>query len=397
MTDQLERALTRTLAAAARVAPVETAELQAGLATSRPRRRTMQGALVAAAIVAVLGGTAVGVRLAMPERQAPAVSWTGIRPVAQAWPNALYTAPTRLPNGQAYQPFALLDSTTILATTEGSFEKVDAVWSYDLRTGRAARIVNVPIPAGTTGLPTGFVTGNGLVAWWLQRGPTVEFWSAPLSGGDPGRLGTALAGPAPDHLVAVDGWLVWSGSTASGVYRLPLTGGNAELIDGTSGYHLLQWPWAGTPWDATSWSNGAPSNVTYRLIRNVLTGEERTANGIAPTGELWGCGLDWCVSAVPSPSVAQRRNGSGRRELRGTHLPEDGVWGRFATVVAGQGADSRLLLARLDQEQAADLNIRPNTNGGLAPPRSFGPADRFLYWPTADGKRYYLLDLDAIR
>jgi hypothetical protein len=370
----------------------------------RRRRQRAQVAIVAATILAVAGLSAVATRgvsgdpppvnkaTASP-RPLPTVALPPATPVEKLWPRAATKLPAKLPNGRKYFPETFVDDHTLLVTTWSSFEKTDAVWLYDTETRRLRTVAQVTTPPKATTFASGFAVGDGSIAWWTARrdkGQTVaDIWAAPLNGGGQHRVATTPAGKDSDggieRLVIARGRAIWSLSTFSsgargGVFTAPLTGGEPAEISGTDGYHIMDWPWIGTPGGRL----GAPDGVAFRELRNVETGEQRTAK-VGPG--RWSCGLTWCASGTDHGQVLMRRDGSGGRLLPGgwTPMPE----------IAG---DRFVLMAQRKTIQLYDLHT--GRLADLGPPREPGTyriiePEAGLYWmDRADG--YLVVNLAAI-
>lgn len=375
MTDELESALRRTLAAAADRAPKAPPGI--GLPPARRPRRYTRVALVAAAVTVAIGGVAVGGRTVLPRgsfngpssaggssRDLRASAAAALPPIEQVWPKAVHRVPRALPDGRALRPEALADGRTLLVTA-GTHD----LYAYDLRTHAVRRVTTIRTP----GEATGFTTGGGYVAWWLAGGRRAEIWAAPLAGG-PAHLVSRTE--APTRLAIAGGYVAWSVSRTGGVYRAPVSGGPARMIPGTRSLYLLQWPWAGSP-PATRGDEAA-----FGRVRDVVTGETRSAR---LTGRAsWACGPTWCVGRGPGfVTEAQRRDGSARHAVP-VAGPATGVppsLDRFVITVPARGT-------------VAVYDLRTGRTGGITGNGPREPAGRLYYTATRDG--YVIVDLGAI-
>ncbi|MGW4966309.1 hypothetical protein ACWEPL_54595 [Nonomuraea sp. NPDC004186] len=159
-----------------------------------------------------------------------------------------------------------------------------------------------------------------------------EVWTVPVKGGVPRRIFSDRATVIRDNMVLgirrmaiADGMVVWS-PDEGGVYRAPLKGGKATQIDGTKGYSLVEWPWAGSPRNDNLADDFSRRPVEH--LKNVLTGERRDV--VPPSGRTsWtDCGVTWCFNG----SEAWRRDGTGLRKLPGSTHGELGS-GRFVRLL----------------------------------------------------------------
>jgi hypothetical protein len=317
-------------------------------------------------------------------------------PVEKLWPQATIKLPAKLPNGRMYAPEVFVDDHTLLASTRSSFEKTDALWLYDIATRRLKLSTRVTTPANATTFASHFTGGDGHVAWWTGRrenGETVaEIWSAPLRGGQSRKITAMSAGKDEDggieRLVIAGGKAIWSLSTFSpgargGIFTAPITGGEPAKIPGSDGYHIVDWPWVGTP----GYRANSPDQVAFKDLRNIETGERRTAT-VGPG--RWICGLTWCEGGTAGPrgTALVRRDGSGGRLLPGVGGSpfSDIALDRFVVVLR-----ETIQLYDLRGGRLADLGS-PGEAGSY---RILSPGAR-LYWvDRADG--FLVVNLAAIR
>ncbi|MBW8486965.1 hypothetical protein [Actinomadura parmotrematis] len=302
MHDDLDGALRTALRTAAHDAPAPAPDLLEGVERGVRRRRRRRVTAAATAAVLVLGGTAglAGVRDgAAPREKAPAAA-TGQGTftdtplgapitIAKRWPAAVRTVPDRLPGGRELRPVRLLDGHVLIAATESAPGLPYRLWAYDLRTGKARVITDVPMTPETLFYAGGFILAGDQLVWRAGLPGAVEFWKAPLAGG-PARRFAVLPKQmsAIENLVADGDAVVWA--SPQGIVRLPLAGGVPKVFAGTKGYGIVAWPWVGTP----GTTKGGVGEVLAGTVRNLVTGEVRRASPPSFKG-TWVCSLSWCV------------------------------------------------------------------------------------------------------
>ncbi|HEU5156057.1 MAG TPA: hypothetical protein VFU43_03610 [Streptosporangiaceae bacterium] len=374
------------------------------------RRRRLRGqvAAVAATVLAVAGLSTAASRGVFggvldggdpaasgtaSARPMPTVALPAAVPVEKLWPQAVVKVPARLPNGRKYYPEAFVGNRTLLVTTSGGFERTDAIWLYDTGTRRLSQVTRVTTPAKATTFASDFAVGDGRVVWWTARraqGEIIaEIWSAPLSGGEARKIVTMPAGKEEDSgigdLVIAGGKVFWSLSAFTpqargGLFEAPLTGGPPTKIPGTDRHQIVEWPWIGTPG-----RNDAARPVTFKDVRNVVTGERRSAE-VGPG--RWTCDVTWCVSYGGPDTRAVRRDGTGGRVLPGEWpFPTDIALDRFLLY----SGPRTMQLYDLRSGRLADL-------GAPRQPRSYTaiqPGDRIYRMDRADG--YLIVDFTAVR
>jgi hypothetical protein len=422
--DELRDLLTeRSTPATARPAPIR--ELDTRIRRARRRRGIVTAAGTAGTAV-VVAGIALAVagpwsvdhgrdRVAAAPTTFPAVGDGKVLPADRLWPQAIHKVPVRLPGGRRFAPRAFLDDGSVLVTTESGFERVGELWRYDLTTKRATRLARVSIPekvkrSQARRYPSEFTAGGGYIAWhmaYVQRGRYfVEVWAVPQTGGKP-RPVTSMRVPdtrsgSIDRLAIAGGSAVWSFGDFGArdgraeVFWAPLAGGPARPLPETGGYHIVSWPWIGSPGHTPE---AVAGKVTYRELRNVQTGARKTAN---IRGGSWTCSLTWCTtsgSADPAGRIrAQRRDGTGARTL--PYRPPVGDIGlppaldRFLVLNPADGAN-RAVLYDLATGAAGDLGPPPAVEGGVAGAPIRNSADRL--YATETGNSYLIIDLAAIR
>ncbi|MFF5208500.1 hypothetical protein [Streptosporangium sp. NPDC000396] len=340
MSDRSEAELIRALTRAADAAPEPVGDLL-GTIDRRRRRRTrrrVQSALAVAGVVAVIcGGTAVargvfsnrggeGQILAKTTATADASARpTGaeepgkiaVRPAAEVWPAAVTKIPAKAADGWKYRPITGLSATELLLTAESSFEKAGRLEVYDTATRKSTVLADMPAPEGVKGYYAQDVeVGAEYIAWWGETPNNsdkwADFWVVPRTGGTAKRVGEVTGdlsrveriGVAADSVV----WSVIDG----GIYRMPLTGGSPEKIEGTDGLHLMSWPWAadvaqeaGEDWEK---NQTKVVNVEEGIIGNVD----------APDGvQGLRCGEVWCYGKEKEAVMVQGTGGLERKTLPG--------------------------------------------------------------------------------
>jgi hypothetical protein len=430
MADNLESTLTRVLARAAEAAPVQPPGLLHDVDSRfRQRQRRTYAVVAGVAVFAVLGGSVVATRLITGGDGAPPQPGTSVTsaptappapparparraPVPQLWPKAYHTLPKKLSNGRAYHPVALAGS-ELLVTTDASFENADAVWAVDLNTGATRQVAKLPTPKPHTELfASHFTIGGGQVVWWsgYNRGGTqvTEIWKVPLSGGTPALVTTVEGGPlgtigaTGDRLTVVDQTVYWSPAAFNpagpAVWQAPLSGGQPSKVPGSDGYALVAGAWIGSPaFTQQDTSGDTKTKVVYQTLRNLVTGEVRTAQPGRP-GELWVCAPSWCLTGNDKGLVARHPDGSGRRALPGqasTGVADALLLDRFAVITPSPAGPNQALFD-LRTGDLGDIQIRSKPGEGFMTAGAGSPDDAYLAWDTDAGKKYAILDLTAI-
>ncbi|GAA0437462.1 hypothetical protein Acor_49760 [Acrocarpospora corrugata] len=304
MRDEFERNLESGLRLLAERAPAAPPDLTSRI---RARRGRWWWRLLAAALTtgAVAGTGAIVTAGGPAERVVPPP--VTIRTIEQVHPDAVHVVPFRLPDGRPFDVVAMIDRGHALLRTvrDGNADRTDGLWSLDLATGSATRLVKVRVPKDSVLNFWFAVVGEGRLVWWTARRVagkmTTTFFTAPVTGGE--QRAIAEAAGSPLGLVIDDGRLVWTRGGTGGAYEVPLTGGTPRPIEGTKGLHMVHWPWLGRP----SFRPRDPA-VTHAEIVNALTGERRTAPAWwSPTS----CSVTWCVSR----DQVGRRDGTSVRTM----------------------------------------------------------------------------------
>ncbi|WP_067172949.1 hypothetical protein [Microtetraspora niveoalba] len=273
-------------------------------------------ALVAAAIVTVVAGTAVGVRGASSPapavRPTPSGPGADLPPIEDVWPDAVHEIPVKAPGGRTFTPDVFVNDRVVVGRGL-TRNRLDGIWSYDLDKRTFARIA--PLKDWSVGNDP-LVFGDGAVAWSAFRDGMTEIWTVPVMGGIPRRIASfrGVLGPQNTYegitLAIADGMAVWSPANG-GVYRVPLKGGRPTLIKETKGYRLLTWPWAGRPYSVSD-AKERVHRPMEQLI-DVRTGER--VDAVPPPGRVgWSyCGVRWCINE----GEVWRRDGTGLQRLPG--------------------------------------------------------------------------------
>lgn len=406
MSRQLEEELERVMRAAGESAPRPDPDLVGRIdERGRLRRRTrLRTAVVCGTAVVAVGVAGVAADIIRPRTLEPAggniletkpekpekpvrkesppgPAAPSIPLAKNVWPNAVHEIPQKLPDGRQIFPQTFLDADTILVTTQSSFEKSDALYKYDLKTHAVEEIAEVDSP----GYANDFTVENGWVVWWANVESTkdrgTEIWGVPLAGGKARKLVLAPAGGI-DFLAVSDGEVHWSyDGTAKPVYSAPLSGdGEGTPIPESKGYHIVSWPWIGSPGE--EFRNGPiAEEIRYRTLRNVETGETRTTTDLKG---IWSCHLSWCVGTTNDKGYAQRRDGSDRKRLEGI--------GMFFPTTTPMPAQDRFYVGEtvvVDTHTGKTGRLQTSGDGFRIP-----VDDRLYYSNIKDG--YELIDLAAI-
>lgn len=327
-----EEDLIRTLRTAADQAtqpPAAPGSLSYAVTARRRARRFRQRAqvaLAAAAVVIVAGGT-VTVLSSGGGQAAPAVtvdestvdkstvkeSFSQVKPVGEVWPGAVVKMPTKAADGWKYRPVTGISPTEVLVTAESSFEKAGRLEVYDTSTGTARVVGEMPAPEGVKGYFSQAVeVGEKYYAWYGETPNNsdkwADFWILPREGGTARQVGEVTGDLSRVERIGVTGeHLVWS-VRQGGVYRIPLTGGSPEKIDGTDGLHLTSWPLA------AGYAPGEREEKNQNRVVNLETGQS-TAIEAAPGTTRLTCATDWCFGAQRDRTVVQRIDGADQKQL----------------------------------------------------------------------------------
>ena len=289
----------------------------------RRRRRRAGGAAAVLAVVVLTVGVAIG---PWPERRAapdqtvgqpgllvPA-SFEDVPRLISAWPRAVIEEPpVTSPAGRKARVVGRLDADRVLVEDRVSF------YSYNLRDKTFRTLVTGF--GGNDSANEILITPNWLV--WQVRNHGEEFFSvyrAPVTGGNRQLVTTVKT----SYLLARD-WY----ATDDAVYWSARTGGvtRVSLSDGvtTTPAAFQRLGTHGTAWaESTGRPAGRTSGSVSRLLRHLVTGEQRTVTALPGTVSLR-CAPTFCLGetdgTLPSAQsgtsrwFVQQLDGSGRRAL----------------------------------------------------------------------------------
>ncbi|MFI9839275.1 hypothetical protein ACIHFD_19740 [Nonomuraea sp. NPDC051941] len=298
MSTDLEDDLSRVLGRAAEGAPQAPTGFPGRIAARSRRRRTRTQALVAAVAMVIVGVTVRGIDGAQ-------VAQTRLpEPVETVWPGAVWKIPRQLPNLPDFRPLIFIDDRTVLLWTEKSGERADAIYAYDLGTGRTRKIADIPSAYA-------FTVGAGRIVWQtIDRNDHTRFWSVPVSGGKPAAIDTGGPVKGRGEKLTVVGDRVAFSLIEGGVFTFPLRGGRVTSVAGAERHHILRWPWVATPSEYRQ--DREPS---FRELLNAETGQ--VSNAVVRPGERYiRCGVTTCVGMRPDDTRFYRlRDGSRERDL----------------------------------------------------------------------------------
>lgn len=443
MTDDLHDALTATMRSAAHAAPAPAGDLLDRVQRGH-RARRRRGAVAVAGTAAMVTLVSVGVvalpavfDAPTPQRPAagpmPTVQPPEAVPVTRLWPQAVHQIPARLPDDRKIRPVTMVDDDTVLVATESSAEKTDELLAYDLRTADATSITRVTYPKRSTIFASDITVGDGHVAWSSAHRIGTRYQgviqAAPLTGGPAQTVTTWRADREIDvsvsRMMIGDGKVVWTaGDTIvtesansepliTEMREVSLTGGRPRAVPGTKGFDLLTWPWAGGP----AYDAGGPGFIVFRTLRNLRTGETRTAVPEKKSLPTLGCAVTWCTGEPEMEEVKQatktaesvwlpadkgihvrRRDGGDAHTLLDLRSPEFGtdfpVLDRFLLVTRPQRSDRDLpVIYDLRSGKLADPGVTPKPRN-VTVPTADHPAQR-LYWFKHKGG-YRLIDLAKV-
>ncbi|MGN9843584.1 hypothetical protein ACTMTI_36210 [Nonomuraea sp. H19] len=402
--NDVEETLRRTFGQAAEQAPRLPGPLPARLESIHlRRRRRARMALAAAAVVLVAGGTAAVLRggdITTAVQDAAASGRGATRPsehVERVWPEAVRKIPAKGPGGEAWRPVTFIDDRTLLLVTAsaGPEGEATAVYSYDLDSNAHRKIANMPGPENRSSFAGGFAVGGGHLVWWTSTKDRIaHLWAVPVEGGKPRIVADHSIkegdGSGIDSLSVVDDKIVFS-LYVGGVFTVPVAGGTVQPVEGGAGMHVLAWPWVGTPG-----VGGEPHGAPFGRIRNVETGETRTAV-IHPGEELRICGVTICLGETQDgKNFFRQRDGSSQKNVPDVVSPVIPLTQNrfYVSPYLGSGGPAGVGLHDLDRGKSADLGIQGESGGFMMMP-SADPTGRLLSYTIGDD--LYLIDLAEIR
>lgn len=302
--------LTRTLHAAADATPLE--DLLPGVESLRRRRRSrrlLQSALAAVAVIALVATVTGLVRQAVSAplpATTPSPSPIELLPAEAVWPQAVFRVPAHTADGLVYSALAAVDAQRVLLLAVRPGVDGDHPVRFEVFDAATGQVTLVTELAEDAKVGTVEVNDRHLV--WDASGGILGadpvLWTVPLSGGVPSRVTEAVW--FSFEVVGDD--LVWDDK--AGVHRMPLAGGEAQIVPGGEKRTVLDWPWA-VPY-TEGWVD-EQETVTKVEAVNLESGETRQLDwgGTGPVyawatgcyafcmgGSCGGalCSADWCIT-----------------------------------------------------------------------------------------------------
>ncbi|MFD9944526.1 hypothetical protein ACFWYW_48585 [Nonomuraea sp. NPDC059023] len=314
-----EEDLVRTLRAAADQAkPLPGGQTEAVAARRRGHKKGQWArmALAAAAVVVLVGGTAFalssGGGQAGPATQITTTNTANpIQHVTAAWPEAIAKVPRVASNGWKYRPVATISPTEILLVADKSFEKAGRVAVYDMTTKTTRELGEVPEPKRGYFVQE-WASNDQQIVWYGEtpnnKDVWADIWVMPRAGGEPRRLTELTGDQARIEVLSVTAdHVVWS-VRAGGVYRIPLTGGEPEKIQGTDDLHLNAWPWA------FAFGPGKQGERNQTRLVNLETGNSMDISLLeGDKGVI--CNENRCIGTGDSGAFSQGPQGDSRKVL----------------------------------------------------------------------------------
>lgn len=390
MTEQLERELERVLREAGESAPAPEPGLLARLDDRGRRKRRLRiqaGAVCLAAAAAVTAVAIAGGALRAPNANPqPVQSLTRTvveaakilppEPAEKLWPAAVHQMPGRMPDRRQILPKAFIDNENLLVGIVELVGGKEALYRYELATKKFTKLTEIGAPLEGRG----FTVSGGWIAWYVERETHGEILGVPVTGGQVRQLATAPQGEWIEG-IAVDGetvyWASWT-ETSGRIRSAPFGGAVKEVPNGEDSF-IVSWPWVGSPMPPVEPVPG----IAYRDLRNVRTGETRSATDRAGT---WACHLTWCVGGTDKQVFVEQRDGTQRQQL-----PSIGI--NLTDRVLRPPVRDRFIISGPDVIDLAtgkhgQLATYPNSGG-------YSPRDRLHYTDTKGGN-YEVIDLGAI-
>jgi hypothetical protein len=360
---------------------------------------------------------------------------------ADIWRDAVRTLPGRLPNGSRYVVQAVLPGDKYLVLEHKNWPpgyRLQGPGVLDAATGTVREVA--PADESATVIAAGVSGGDAVwvIARLADRMAGYEVWAAPLAGGAPRKLATVTDDRSGyTRTFALAGrYVLWdrhqnyrdpngrSGVRTPGIYRLPVTGGQPELMVSTEGYRLQDYyaGWGGAPAVAIRNGNRAAGDRGWIVddpaaapLIDLATGVRvpwRQAPEVdtGPMGYL-ACGLSGCTGrhdapadrSRPTTTFVQRRDGSGYLEVGDMSIGPVGD-GRFLSLeyepVVPPGAPRagrRIVVWDRQLARAAVCGIFTNDGSGDGAVRAdqLERGRPFVVW--TEGSKTMLLDVTRIR
>nr|BFE83978.1 hypothetical protein GCM10020093_065790 [Planobispora longispora] len=315
-------------------------------------------------------------------------------PVEKVWPEAVWKIPAELPGGREFHPQAFIDDRTLLLETSESFEKADAIYSYDLAERRIRKIADISTPKGV--FASGYTVGNGLIVWQTideadgdeSTAPrTTEFWSVPVEGASHGHPHGPPAEGRGRQAHRDRGQARLLPRTGRGLHGSS-RGGTVEPVPGADRHHILRWPWVGTPG-----RHPQDGETAFGELFNVETGAVDEAV-VRPGERNVKCDVTACVGSKPDGRSAffRLRDGSRERDIPGES---------FAGLASDRFRIVHLPVPRGGQYlhdpitgKSGDLGIRADADGSSIAVHAALGDDRLVAYPIED--EYVIIDLSKI-
>ncbi|GAA3224315.1 hypothetical protein ACFO1B_35595 [Dactylosporangium siamense] len=447
MKPTLEQELINTLETGARQVAEPDGALFANVARlvkRRRRRRRLTAVASVAVLVAVVGGSLplMGRHVQpAPPSVPPDLSATypltvpdfdNAPNVADVWPEAVRTLPLTLPGGGRYVVQAVLPHGRYVVLNYSERLpgfRLDRPSVFDPGAGTVRELA--PADASTSIIGLGVIGSNAVWATTPlgATGTTTEYevWTASLAGGAASKLITlqhednqftgslTIAGNSVMwdryEAVKVDG----KGQRRSvGIYRLPLSGGQPQLVAGTQGYRVTSGyaGWGGASAVAmrngtetttpSGWTTDDPADAPlFDLTRSVPVPWSRAPEvDTGPMGYME-CGLLGCTGrrdgapnpANPVTAFVQRRDGSGYLEVGDKDIGPVGD-GRFLKLEYSAGPTSGRRLVVWDRKSATAASCGVPVSDGFIRPDLLELGRPFVTW--TEGSTMKLLDITAI-
>jgi len=362
-------------------------------------RRVVIGCAAALGVIAVL------LTLPAPKRPAPVAAAAGPPTVASVWTRATpFTIPATFPDGSAYTPTYVLDSTTsvgVVASADGQHTDLSLVPASG--TPRVLQSQSV-----TEGGSFDGITATDSHVYWMHTvsdaagHAKVALWAAPRAGDGPSvQLTSDVGAPvfygSQYDVQVVGGQLRWAAARAgrpdeTELRTMPVGGGPVGVRVVPGAWALSAWPWLVTAPSATD----QPTR-----LHNMDTGADVPVR--APPNKQVTCSPTWCRmipdnAASPTETDLIRPDGTDQRvigDATAAAIASDvALRDRFEVLMtqvttAGQLAVSTLSLYDIAAKRTVQVD-RAATNAGAR--------GDFLWWSTGDNETltWHALDLRTL-